>query len=92
MWFLVVVSLHMLGAPNVVSTIQVMKFTDEGSCQQTRAAIDTDGVLSACTTNESDATGFVTAMNCGRGKTQPVPGRGRSELIFTCEPSIRVRK
>lgn len=89
MWFLVIISLHMLGEPNVTGVIQVVKFPDQAACQKTRAAMETDGVFSTCTSNEKDASGFVAAMNCSNKRIQAAPG-GINVQVFDCAPHISV--
>jgi hypothetical protein len=64
MWYLVIFPLHMLAAENAPGSIQVLKFPDAVVCEKLRSQMSTEGVMSACTSNQKDATGFVTAMNC----------------------------
>jgi hypothetical protein len=90
-WFLVVISLHMLSEPNVTGPIQVMKFTDESACEGVRTAASTDGVFSVCTSNQTDVSGFIAAMNCRKGEIRTAPG-GAPVQAFECAPYISVRK
>jgi hypothetical protein len=92
MWTLVIVSLHMLGAPNATGKIQVLTFNDEDTCQQVRAGLKPDGSLSTCTTHDSDVSGLVAAMNCGKGEEVPMPDTGRDVLVFACSPTISIPK
>jgi hypothetical protein len=86
--YLVVFALHMLGAEHQTYNVQVMKFNDISECQKARP-LD-DGIASVCTTKRNDGTGFVAAMNCGRGVSTIVAGR--QVLAFTCPPSMSIPK
>jgi hypothetical protein len=92
MWFLVIFPLHMLAAENVPGNIQVVKFTGAEVCEKMRSAMSTEGVMSACTSNQHDATGFVTAMNCHDPQTEQLPGGAGTAIHYTCNPYVSVPK
>jgi hypothetical protein len=90
-WFLVIFSLHMLAAENVPGGIQVVKFTTAGACEKARVEAASDGVVSVCTSNQNDVSGFIAAMNCHGSHTDPLPGGG-SVVRVSCAPYISVPK
>ena len=85
MTYLLVFALHMLASEHTSYTIQLVKFTDLASCQEARPT--QDGVTSVCTTNVSDATAFVAAMNCGNPEKHTVAGT--EVLAYSCSPDIK---
>jgi hypothetical protein len=91
MYWLIIFSLHMLGAENVPGGIQLVKFTTAVACEKARVAAGADGVVSVCSSNQNDVSGFVAAMNCHDSHTDSLPGGG-SVIRVSCAPYISVPK
>jgi hypothetical protein len=76
----------MLAAENVPGGVQVVKFNTSAACEKARVAAAAYGVVSVCTSNENDVSGFITAMICHDPHTDPLPG-GSSAVRVAFAPT-----